>query len=123
MRDCPARRIAVHFRRIQMHMGVDHQHGVKIVRCSAKDNLQVIRPLALNSVMPKKPPVDSTLHSTPEPDFTALIAELQHAIGSVANPQMIDERPLYGTTLFLATCPLATRFGLFRAYIFQDLID
>ena len=41
----------------------------------------------------------------------------------MANPQVIDERPLYGTTLFLATCPLATRFGLFRAYIFQDLLD
>ena len=73
--------------------------------------------------MPKKTPIAPVSPDTSAPDFTALIAELQHAIGSVANPQMIDERPLYGTTLFLATCPLATRFGLFRAYIFQDLID
>ena len=58
-----------------------------------------------------------------EPDFTHLIAELQHATGSVLSPRSIDERPIYGTTIYLATCPLDTRFGLFRAYIFQDLID
>ena len=73
--------------------------------------------------MPKKTPIASVSPDQSAPDFTALIAELQHAVGSVAKPELIDERPLYGTTLFLATCPLATRFGLFRAYIFQDLID
>ena len=61
--------------------------------------------------------------SDPAPDFSALIAELQHASGSVFSPQVLDERPLYGTTIYLATCPLDTRYGPFRAYIFQDLID
>ncbi len=59
----------------------------------------------------------------PEPDFTNLIAELQHATGSVLSPRSLDERPIYGTTIYLASCPLDTRFGPFRAYIFQDLID
>ena len=58
-----------------------------------------------------------------DPDFSKLIAELQHATGSVISPRSLDERPIYGTTLYLATCPLDTRYGLFRAYIFQDLID
>ncbi|HRE83365.1 MAG TPA: GTP cyclohydrolase, partial [Opitutaceae bacterium] len=31
--------------------------------------------------------------------------------------------PLYGRTLFIATCALDTRYGPFRAYIFQDIID
>lgn len=67
-------------------------------------------------------PFDSSARD-PEPDFNALIAELQHATGSVFAPKVLDERPLYGTTLYLATCPLDTRYGPFRAYIFQDLID
>lgn len=68
-------------------------------------------------------PFDSAAARAPEPDFSALIAELQHATGSVFAPKVLDERPLYGTTLYLATCPLDTRYGPFRAYIFQDLID
>jgi 3,4-dihydroxy 2-butanone 4-phosphate synthase / GTP cyclohydrolase II len=61
-------------------------------------------------------------HDLP-PDFAGLVDRLQHATGSVFAPQALDERPLYGTTLYLANCPLDTRYGLFRAYIFQDLID
>lgn len=72
--------------------------------------------------MPKIVPFTSAARD-PAPDFTALIAELQHATGSVFSPKVIDERPLYGTTLYLAACPLDTRFGPFRAYIFQDLVD
>ena len=73
--------------------------------------------------MSKIIPFDSAAARAPEPDFSALIAELQHATGSVFAPKVLDERPLYGTTLYLATCPLDTRYGPFRAYIFQDLID
>lgn len=59
----------------------------------------------------------------PEPDFSALIGEFQHSCGSVLNPVSRDERPLYGQTLYIADCSLDTRFGTFRAYIFQDIID
>lgn len=57
------------------------------------------------------------------PDFDALIAQLQNKPGSVMKSGSTDERPLYGTTLYIANCNVDTRFGLFRAYIFQDIID
>jgi 3,4-dihydroxy 2-butanone 4-phosphate synthase / GTP cyclohydrolase II len=56
-------------------------------------------------------------------EFEALIRQLQPAPGSVLSPQIVDERPLYGQTLYIANCSLDTRFGLFHAYIFQDIID
>lgn len=57
------------------------------------------------------------------PDFEALVRELQHATGSVLAPKSVDERPLYGQTLYIANCSLDTRFGPFHAYIFQDIVD
>jgi 3,4-dihydroxy 2-butanone 4-phosphate synthase / GTP cyclohydrolase II len=57
------------------------------------------------------------------PDFEALIRALQHAPGSVHSPASINDRPLYGQTLSIANCALDMRFGTFRAYIFQDIID
>ncbi len=61
--------------------------------------------------------------AAPEPDFAALTAQLQHVSGSAVSISSIDDRPLYGTTLYIANCTLDTRFGPFRAYIFQDIID
>ncbi|HKB91865.1 MAG TPA: GTP cyclohydrolase, partial [Opitutaceae bacterium] len=52
-----------------------------------------------------------------------LIGRLQNEAGSVTHVKSLEERPLYGTTLYIANCNLDTRFGAFRAYIFQDLID
>jgi 3,4-dihydroxy 2-butanone 4-phosphate synthase / GTP cyclohydrolase II len=57
------------------------------------------------------------------PEFENLITQLQHATGAILVPKLLDERPLYGTTLFVAKCQLDTRFGFFRAFIFQDIID
>jgi 3,4-dihydroxy 2-butanone 4-phosphate synthase/GTP cyclohydrolase II len=57
------------------------------------------------------------------PDLDALVRELQHAAGAVTNLKTIEERPLYGTTLYLAACNLDTRFGTFRAYVFQDITN
>ena len=57
------------------------------------------------------------------PDIDALVRQLQYGAGAVAEAVRIDERPLYGTTLYLAACDLETRFGTFRAYIFQDIIN
>ncbi len=34
----------------------------------------------------------------------------------------VNERPLHGTTLFLASCSVETRFGMFQAHVFQDMI-
>jgi len=48
---------------------------------------------------------------------------LQHQHGAVGEFTPLHERPLYGTTLFLARCTLETRFGMFKAFIFQDIIS
>ena len=57
------------------------------------------------------------------PEFSHLVRELQHASGAVLKPTTLEERPFYGTTAYIANCLLDTRFGLFRAYVFQDIID
>lgn len=58
-----------------------------------------------------------------EVDLARLLEQLQHAPGAVNAHMPVHERPLYGTTLFLARCTLPTRFGRFDAYIFEDIID
>ncbi len=55
-------------------------------------------------------------------DLQPLIEMLQHQHGAVGDFTPVHERPLHGTTLFLARCTLETRFGVFRAFIFQDII-
>lgn len=60
---------------------------------------------------------------TPVPDFESLIRQFQSLTGSVLTPHLVDERPLYGQTLYIANCSLDTRFGTYHAYIFQDIID
>jgi 3,4-dihydroxy 2-butanone 4-phosphate synthase/GTP cyclohydrolase II len=57
------------------------------------------------------------------PDFESLIAQVQHAAGSVISKEGINDRPVYGQTLFIAECNLDMKYGPFRAYVFQDIID
>ncbi len=56
-------------------------------------------------------------------EFANLVRQLQHAAGAVLKPTTLEERPIYGTTAYIANCLLDTRFGLYRAYVFQDIID
>ena len=51
-----------------------------------------------------------------------LINQLQHEPGSAVHRSSLDDRPLRGTTLFLARCTVETHFGPFDAYVFQDII-
>lgn len=45
------------------------------------------------------------------------------SLGAVAELAEGDAaRPIFGTTLFIASCPVDTRFGEFTAFVFQDLI-
>ncbi|MBI5380905.1 MAG: GTP cyclohydrolase [Opitutae bacterium] len=57
------------------------------------------------------------------PEFAALVAEMQHATGAVLAPRTLTEKPINGHTIYLADCALDMRFGQFRAYVFQDIID
>lgn len=56
-------------------------------------------------------------------EFEDLIQRLLHPPGSAGLAKDLGERPLYGQTLYIAACDLDMRFGTFRAYIFQDIID
>ena len=77
----------------------------------------------MTKVLPFEPASAAAVPNVPtEADFERLIAALQHPVGSVVK-HTIDDRPLYGTTLYIATCSLDTRFGVFRTHIFQDIID
>lgn len=51
-----------------------------------------------------------------------LVEQLQHPAGSVLNRAGVEDRPLRGTTLFLASCGVETRMGHFTAHVFQDVI-
>jgi 3,4-dihydroxy 2-butanone 4-phosphate synthase / GTP cyclohydrolase II len=75
--------------------------------------------------MPKSSTVPAAATPAPPtpPDFSRLISQFQHESGAVLAPSGLEDRPLYGRTLFIATCSLDTRFGAFRAYVFQDIID
>jgi 3,4-dihydroxy 2-butanone 4-phosphate synthase / GTP cyclohydrolase II len=68
--------------------------------------------------------VPASLSNPPfPPTFEALLAQLQHPAGALLAGPGLDERPLHGTTLYLASCPLETRYGDFTAHVFQDIID
>ncbi len=55
--------------------------------------------------------------------FARLIAELQHPAGAGRTPHTLEDRPMHGRTLYLANCSIDTRYGVFRVYVFQDIID
>ena len=58
---------------------------------------------------------------TPE-TLRQLVNQLQHGPGAVGRPASLEDRPLRGTTLFLAKCSLQMHAGKFDAYVFQDII-
>ena len=51
-----------------------------------------------------------------------LVEQLQHPAGSVLRRSGVGDRPMRGTTLFLASCAVETRMGRFVAHVFQDVI-
>lgn len=51
-----------------------------------------------------------------------LMDMMQHAPGCVSDLMPVNERPLYGITLYIANCTVDTVFGRFKAFIFQDMI-
>ncbi len=57
-------------------------------------------------------------------DLASLLESLRYGLeGHSASGNPLLERPMLGTTLYLAECDVETRFGPFRATIFQDIID
>lgn len=69
------------------------------------------------------PPVSAPRPRWGSAEFTALVERLQHPGGAASGSPVAGDHPLYGHTLFIASCDLETRFGVFRAHVFQDLID
>ncbi len=77
-----------------------------------------------DSATPAVSPVTATSFPNIPDEFQRLVAEMQHTFGAVAHhSEPNNDRPLHGTTLYVATCTLETRFGPFRTHIFQDIID
>lgn len=70
------------------------------------------------------PPTQPSSDAVPNEDsrHRALVEMMQHAPGCVSDLMPVDERPLYGITLYIANCTVDTIFGRFKAFIFQDVI-
>ncbi len=79
--------------------------------------------MTLPAAKPVAPPPTSGAIPTIPAEFAHLLRQLQHPPGAVLHLTSIEQRPLDGQTLYLAHCPLDTRFGPFHAYVFQDIID
>ncbi len=56
-------------------------------------------------------------------DASPLFGLMRHAPDLLSSGSIHGERPLVGTTLFVATCPLTMRFGPCLAHVFQDIVD
>jgi len=63
--------------------------------------------------------------NTPDPSNTStatLIREFTakaYHLDPLGNPL---DHPIYGTTIYIANCKMELRFGVFQAFIFQDII-
>lgn len=64
----------------------------------------------------------SKSRSEASPRFADLLAKLGLPKVEQSSNRALSQRPLHGTTLYLASCSVETRFGLFQAHVFQDLI-
>ena len=51
-----------------------------------------------------------------------LLGKLGTAVVDTESKRPSNSRPIHGTTVYLATCSLELRFGVFRAHVFQDMI-
>lgn len=72
----------------------------------------------MSSALPEYVPGTNAL-----PELDHLISQIAHGQGTLLSPDLLDQRPMQGTTVFVARCQLDTRFGRFTAHIFQDIID
>ena len=75
------------------------------------------------------PMTDSSKSEFTVPPISGISEKIQRMLDTysengfiVRAPEDILDRPIYGTTLYLATCKLDTVFGDFTAYVFQDII-
>lgn len=57
-----------------------------------------------------------------DPEIARLIRTIDATGAVVAPSSHREERPAYGTVIFIAECTVEMRSGLFTAYVFQDLI-
>ena len=80
---------------------------------------------------PSKPTPDQVTSSRPKRAATSsplpralqqLLGKLGTAVVDTESKKPSNSRPIHGTTVYLATCSLELRFGVFRAHVFQDMI-
>jgi 3,4-dihydroxy 2-butanone 4-phosphate synthase/GTP cyclohydrolase II len=70
---------------------------------------------------PKSKPAKGS-RKDPPAQFAALLEKLGVPRVNLVDATGVNERPLHGTTLYLASCSVETRFGVFQAHVFQDMI-
>jgi 3,4-dihydroxy 2-butanone 4-phosphate synthase/GTP cyclohydrolase II len=63
-----------------------------------------------------------TRRSAQKTDVNDWLSQLGVPRVDTLSKQARMDRPIHGTTLYVASCTLDTRFGPFRAHVFQDLI-
>jgi 3,4-dihydroxy 2-butanone 4-phosphate synthase/GTP cyclohydrolase II len=73
---------------------------------------------ARTSSKPKRDPASAGLPRS----LQLLLGKLGSAVVDTESKRPSNSRPIHGTTVYLATCSLELRFGIFRAHVFQDMI-
>ncbi|MGJ3243099.1 MAG: GTP cyclohydrolase [Opitutales bacterium] len=73
------------------------------------------------SPTPAPPETEAASHEE-HPDVRQVVDAFEAKAFRIEEEGDFYERPIYGTTLYLANIDIDTRFGPFRAYVFQDII-
>ncbi len=74
------------------------------------------------STPPKKSASASKQASNVSPAVEKMLNLFKAKAFTIESPKDINDRPITGTTLYLATCEIETVYGSFTAYVFQDII-
>lgn len=73
--------------------------------------------------MPQKKKATKLVTHKPSKAIEKLLKDFESKAFDIKSPKDINDRPIYATTLYLATCEnIEMPFGSFTAYVFQDIV-
>jgi 3,4-dihydroxy 2-butanone 4-phosphate synthase/GTP cyclohydrolase II len=91
-----------------------------LLKPGSDGNLQIVQePMTAN---PKKKASASTKPARLPKALEELLTKLGQGTAVDTSKGASGSRPMHGTTVYLATCSLELRFGVFQVHVFQDLI-
>lgn len=79
-------------------------------------------PASAVASQPSTAPLPIPPPAATEAELAAWLADYTRDASRLDLTQEGFERPIHGTTMYVATCQIETRFGPFTAHVFQDLI-